>query len=299
MLIVLLWCWLAMGLAASCEDNCESCRNLFAGDYACLACKAGYELVTTYNICIQDITIDHCALYDQTLDCLSCQPTYAQSVNLCSKSYNGCLQQTPSACALCLPGSFLNPDSQTCAVSLLHCRNLDLLGACAACYPGYTLLNGRCQDKNPECALANRDTGLCSDCAAKQVMVGYVCLPGDSPVVANCYMVEKSNNFTCTYCKAGYGPFFGTCLSLQNVLQQVTFSQPNCSSLSYLKDNQVSCLTSNGADLAKCLRVDFGFGRCLLCEAMYMLDDSNKCVPVLASLCATNLSALGECLSCK
>ena len=53
-----------------CESNCETCRDKFAGDYACLACKPGYELVTTYNICLGDTSINNCALYDQTLDCL-------------------------------------------------------------------------------------------------------------------------------------------------------------------------------------------------------------------------------------
>lgn len=104
-----------------CEPNCATCRDQFIGDYYCLACKTRYEIVTTYGICIQDTTIANCALYDQTLDCLACQPTFQQSVNLCSKMYDGCLLYEKETCTLCQKGSFYNPDTQSCTVGYLHC----------------------------------------------------------------------------------------------------------------------------------------------------------------------------------
>jgi hypothetical protein len=105
-----------LSLNAACEVNCETCRDKFPGDYACLACKPGYELVTTYNICIQDSSIQNCALYDQTLDCLLCQPTFRQSVNLCTKMFNGCFLYESNACISCLQGGYLNSDTKACTL---------------------------------------------------------------------------------------------------------------------------------------------------------------------------------------
>ena len=91
MLLVLLTTllYLAKGV---CEGNCQTCRDQFPGDYSCLACSSGFELVTTFNICYNEMSIANCALYDHTLNCLSCRPSYQQPLNLCIKVYNGCRQ---------------------------------------------------------------------------------------------------------------------------------------------------------------------------------------------------------------
>ena len=115
-------------LTAACEANCETCRDLFQGDYACLACKSGFELVTTYNICIQDSSIQNCALYDQTLDCLQCQPTFKQSVNFCTKMFDGCLLYENNGCSVCLQGSYFNNDTKACTLEFLNCKNISSKG---------------------------------------------------------------------------------------------------------------------------------------------------------------------------
>ncbi len=144
-----------------CEANCETCRDLFPGDYFCLACKAGYEVVTTYGICIQENTISNCALYDQTLDCLTCQPSFQQSVNLCSKMFDGCLLYRKGTCSLCQAGSFPSPSTQACTVTYLHCTKISSDGSCASCSPSYSLSNNRCLYNSTLCTSLNPDTGLC------------------------------------------------------------------------------------------------------------------------------------------
>lgn len=206
-----------------CEANCQTCRDLFPGDYYCLACKTGYEVVTTYGICIQDSTIANCALYDQTLDCLTCQPSFQQSVNLCSKMFDGCLLYKKGACSLCQPGSFLNPRTQSCTVSQLHCTEIAGNGSCTNCSSSYSLRNGRCLYNSSLCLSLNADTGLCSECVSGAVLVGYTCVSGGAEVINNCYLAQEDRNVTCTYCKSGYGAYFGSCRSLQEILSLLEF----------------------------------------------------------------------------
>ena len=63
MLPILLLITMLIAAIDTCEPNCAACRNLSPYDYYCLACSPGNELVSIYNICIQDNTIPNCAYY--------------------------------------------------------------------------------------------------------------------------------------------------------------------------------------------------------------------------------------------
>lgn len=147
-------------ISSSCENNCATCRDQFLGDYYCLACKEGYQTVTTYGICIQDSTISNCALYDLTLDCLKCQPSFQQSVNLCSKMYDGCLIYQQNGCNLCLEGSLFNPDTRSCTINYLNCKEISNNGSCISCFSKYQLQNGKCIYNSSLCITLNLDTGI-------------------------------------------------------------------------------------------------------------------------------------------
>ena len=213
--------------------------------------------------------------------------------------FDGCFLYQLGGCSVCWQGAFLSRGSKNCSIGHLNCKLISDTGSCTQCYTGYSLSNGRCIDTSVECAGLNHDTGLCSQCQTDSILIGYTCVKKSSKGVANCYAAKREAvNVTCMYCKLGYSAYYGECVSVRNITNDISFNVSQCNNAEYLRDNQVLCFNGNGKVLANCLRVDFGFNHCLLCQNMYVLNDQNECIPILTNLCKT-MNANGQCSQCK
>ena len=159
-----------------------------------------------------------------------CQPSFQYFANSCSKMYDGCLLQKNGACYLCQPGSFIYNDTGQCDVNYLNCMTISAKGSCTECYPSYSLQNGKCASKDSNCQTINPDTGLCSDCAQGWVQLGYICVSAaEKNAQVNCYMATRGSNLTCSYCKVGYGAYFGKCVPFRDIINQMGVNNSNCS----------------------------------------------------------------------
>lgn len=107
----------------------------------------------------------------------------------------------------------------------LNCLNISDEGVCVGCYPEYGLKNGKCVYNNNNCSNVNLDTGLCSACMAGNGLIGFYCVADNEVnVTANCYLVSKGANTTCTYCKLGYGILYGSCVPFRDLIDTLNIT---------------------------------------------------------------------------
>ena len=72
------------------------------------------------------------------------------------------------------------------------------------------------------------------ECQPGSQLIGYTCVPNDSKVVSNCYSTHRSTNLTCIICKFGYSAYFGECLPVKQVANDINFSKKDCNSPIFL-----------------------------------------------------------------
>jgi hypothetical protein len=135
--------------------------------------------------------------------------------------FDGCLFYKNGRCTHCLPGGILNAATGACAVQYLNCIQIDNTGTCVACQPRYALNNGKCIYQS-NCSFIDKNTGMCTQCSPRWVYIGTTCIPSQR-ILENCYIIDDSQaNFTCRYCKQGYGVMNGVCLTFTNIINSTT-----------------------------------------------------------------------------
>lgn len=147
--------------------------------------------------------------------------------------FDGCLIYKGGKCIQCLPGGILNSIGG-CSVQYLNCIQIDSQGACIACQPKYTLTNGKCFYQS-NCSFVDKSTGLCTQCSPNWVLVSSACIPSRS-IIDNCYIIDDSQaNYTCRYCKQGYGLMNGRCQVFNDIITNSTRNfTDNCTNPEYL-----------------------------------------------------------------
>ena len=216
--------------------------------------------------------------------------------------YDGCLISQNKSCSVCLPGSYLNSETGTCVAKYLNCLNISDEGICVECSGEYVLKSGKCVYNNNNCSTVNLDSGLCSACTAGSTLIGFSCVASsEANATANCYLVNRGSNTTCSYCKVGYGILYGNCIPFMDLIAALNTSDENCSQIQYITDNSITCLAAianSSIMFENCLVGDFGFRKCAICASGYLLNSQNKCVGTLNMFCSV-FDANRSCTQCK
>ena len=252
--------------------------------FQCQECENGFLLQGEQmsKICISNIPIDNCLLYDgtqSTTTCKECEPEYFLKDNKCvnrisSTNILNCLENTidKDTCEKCLEGFVLSSDSIKCFKEILECSNYSNNRSnsdeitCKGCNDRYFLKTSR------SCALGNIQNckvyvgeDICKECEGKFYLKAQKCI--ESIDIDNCENYSNLEKDICTFCNSHFFNF---------------------------KVNQI-CL--NGTEIENCSEyMGVEKDQCIKCKIGFFLE-SNVCKKIEKTNCLEIENLL--CKACK
>lgn len=159
---------------------------------------------------------------------------------MCQPMADGCLFYEKNKCTQCHIGGILSSTNGNCFVGYLNCAVISNNGVCSQCQLQYELKNGRCFYNSSSCTFLDKNTGLCTSCSRNSNIIGSICVPNEfTNATKNCYLIdERVSNFTCKYCKDGYGLYYGICLTYETIISITNIGNLNCSQVDYFISNK-------------------------------------------------------------
>lgn len=185
---------------ASCSArtvNPAGCATWVANLDQCATCNAGFFLNTLGTLCIAfPIGVPNCAIFNTATNCSQCATGYyPSSAGICiiSTVISNCnVYSANYTCSACISGFWLQNATTCTQASATNCLTFTSATACATCAFGYQL------------ATSNSIT------SCTQI------------VIANCALLNPSNQLICGTCNTGYY------LNANNVCTPVTTTVANC-----------------------------------------------------------------------
>lgn len=265
----------------------------------CKTCKTGFYL-TKNGFCESDSNAN-CALMNESLNCVFCEPGFFLSGTTCAaQTVANCEvgMFDESYCMKCSSGFLLH--NGKCIPTANQVSNADVYDPSnfnlISCESGFHPSGGSCVANSVSCATFVYNSNSCATCSG--FLYSGKCVTTD---VASCEVYDDVTG-NCKYCLSGHY------LSAANTCSPQTGKQSSCATYAY---NSRSCLTCTSGlrigdscydsftTTTNCLYYSSTDGKCAVCKVGFYLTQSASCQTQNVPNCATHLRNFNICSECQ